>query len=91
MIQVKGKEEPVIAYEILERKGALSAEMSETLGLYNDGVAAYEKYEFDAARGLFERALQITTNDGPSGLYADRCEEYAANPPTDLVFRAETK
>ena len=91
MIQVMGKEEPVIAYEILDRKGGLSSEMNDTVGLYNDGIAAYEKYEFEVARGLFEQALQITPGDGPCGLYADRCEEYAATPPEDLIFRAETK
>ena len=91
MIQVMGKEQPVVAYEILDRKGGLSPEMSETLGLYNDGMAAYEAYNFDVAQSLFEKALKITPKDGPSGLYADRCGEYAITPPPDLIFRAETK
>ena len=91
IIQVMGKEEPVIAYEILDRKGGLSPEMNETLGLYNEAMEAYEAYNFDVAQGLFEKALKITPKDGPSGLYADRCEEYAITPPSDLIFRAETK
>ena len=86
-----GKEHPVVAYEILDRKGGLSPEMSETLGLYNDGMAAYEAYNFDVAQSLFENALKINPKDGPSGLYADRCGEYAITPPPDLIFRAETK
>ena len=91
LIQVMGKEEPVTAYEVLARKGALSPEMYQTLELYEQGMEAYDAYNFDIAQGLFERALEISPKDGPSGLYADRCEEYAIHSPTDLVYRAESK
>ncbi len=91
LIQVMGKEKPVVAYEILERKGALSAEMQEVLALYNQGQDAYWQFEFNEARQLFEKALEIVPSDGPSALYADRCEEFALNPPDDLVFRAQNK
>jgi len=91
LIQVVGKEEPVVAYEILERKGALSAEQYEVLGLYNEGLGAYERFEFAKAKEQFDRALKIDPTDGPSALYADRCEDFAANPPDDLIFRADSK
>lgn len=91
LIQVVGKEEPVIAYEVLERKGELNAEMMQVLDLYNQGLAAYEQFQFNEARQLFEKALEIVPDDGPSALYADRCEEFALNPPDDLVFRAQNK
>ena len=84
-------EEPVVAYEVLERKGELSEEMMQVLALYNSGMEAYWKYEFNEARALFEEALKIEPDDGPSALYADRCEEFAINPPEDLVFRADSK
>ena len=91
LIQVVGKEEPVIAYEVLERKGELSAEMMQVLELYNQGQEAYWQFQFNEARQLFEKALEIVPNDGPSALYADRCEEFALNPPEDLIFRAQNK
>lgn len=91
LIQVMGKEEPVIAYEVLDRKGALSPEMEETLGLYLQGMEAFDAYNFTGAKVLFEQALEISPKDGPSALYADRCEEFAINPPADLVYRAESK
>ena len=91
LIQVMGKEEPVIAYEILDRKGDLHPQMQELLEVYIEGMAAYEAYNFDVAQGLFEKALKIKPQDGPSALYADRCEEYSVHPPADLVFRAESK
>ena len=91
LIQVVGKEEPVIAYEVLDRKGALTPEKYQVLELYNQGLAAYESFDFATAQKLFEQALEIDPEDGPSALYADRCEEYVESPPTDLVFRAQSK
>ena len=91
LLQVVGKEEPVIAYEVLSRKGELDDKKSEVLGLFAQGIAAYEAYEFVAAQKHFEKALAIDPFDGPSALYVDRCEDHAANPPTDLIFRATDK
>ena len=91
VIQVMGKEEPVIAYEVLDRRGALSPAKERVLDLYNQGMKAYEAFQFTEARNLFKQALEIDPEDGPSTLYADRCEEYAATPPADLIFRAQTK
>jgi len=91
VIQVMGKEEPVIAYEVLDRKGALSPEKYQILELFNQGLEAYNAFQFSEAQKVFEQALEIDPADGPSALYADRCEEFAAHPPQDLIFRAETK
>lgn len=91
LIQVVGKEEPVTAYEILERKGDLNAEMMQVLELYNQGLDAYWAFKFAEAKKLFDQALIIVPSDGPSALYADRCEDFALNPPEDLVFRADSK
>jgi len=91
VIQVMGKEEPVTAYEVLDRKGALNPKKYQVLDFYNQGMKAYETFQFAEARRLFELALEIDPEDGPSMLYADRCEEYAVTPPVDLVFRAQTK
>ena len=91
LIQVVGREEPVAAYEILERKGELDPRKFEVVGIYNQGLEMYQRFEFAAAKEKFDQALEIDPSDGPSALYADRCEDFAANPPEDLVFRAESK
>lgn len=91
IIQVVGKEEPVTAYEILERKGDLPQNLQDVLALYNQGLELYDRFEFAEARRLFEQALGVDPTDGPSALYVDRCEDYMENPPTDLVFRAQSK
>jgi hypothetical protein len=65
--------------------------MMQVVDLYNQGQEAYWQFQFNEARQLFEKALEIVPSDGPSALYADRCEEFALNPPEDLVFRAQNK
>lgn len=91
VIQVVGKEEPVIAYEVLDRKGRLSDQKYQVLELFGQGMEAYSAFQFAEAQRLFEQALEIDPYDGPSALYADRCEDFAADPPPDLIFRAEVK
>ncbi|MBT6145175.1 MAG: adenylate/guanylate cyclase domain-containing protein, partial [Gemmatimonadetes bacterium] len=90
-IQVMGKEEPATAYEILERKGELTQIQTDVLGLYHQGLELYDRFEFAEAQARFEEAVKVDPDDGPSALYADRCEDYAQNPPKDLVFRADSK
>ena len=91
VIQVVGKEEPVKAFEVLERKGELDSQKYQVLELYNRGLEAYQKFEFVEAQRIFQQALEVDPADGPSALYADRCEDFASNPPEDLIFRAESK
>ncbi|MBI2504551.1 MAG: CHASE2 domain-containing protein [Candidatus Latescibacteria bacterium] len=91
LIQVMGKEEPVTAYEVLDRKGKLSPQQYEVLDCYARAMERYDQFDFAEARKLFEQALQLDPHDGPSLLYADRCEEFALNPPKDLVYRAQSK
>ena len=91
VIQVVGKEEPVKAFEVLERKGELDSQKYQVLELYDRGLEAYQKFEFVEAQRIFQQALEVDPADGPSALYADRCEDFASNPPEDLIFRAESK
>ena len=91
VIMVVGKEEPVTAYEILDRKGNLPQMKQDVLELYNKGLEFYDRFEFAEAKLLFEQAVGVDTRDGPAALYADRCEDYAENPPEDLIFRAQSK
>ncbi len=91
LIQVVGKEDPVVAYEVLGRRGELTAVQYQVLDLYNQGMAAFEAFDFVRAGQLFAQALALEPHDGPSLVYADRCEDFAANPPADLVFRARSK
>jgi adenylate cyclase len=81
MLRVKGKLEPVVVYELLARKGGLSAEKQHVVDLYLEGLAAYKRRDFAAAKDRFQAALALDPSDGPSKAYLHRAEEYLEAPP----------
>ena len=89
--QVVGKEEPVTAYEVLDRKGALSPVGYRILELYHQGRKAYDAFEFAEAQEFFSKVLELDPHDGPSVLHVKRSRDYLIDAPKDLIFRPETK
>lgn len=87
-IAVKGKDEPVRVYELLELDGVeLDAAMEEALRLYEEGMAGYKRHDWAGARARFEAAVAVRPEDGPSRVYVQRCaENIAAPPPPDWDF-----
>jgi class 3 adenylate cyclase/CHASE2 domain-containing sensor protein len=88
LIAVKGKEEPVKVYELLEFAGTeLPEDKEHALRRYALGMAAYKVREWAAAKSHFEEALAACPSDGPSRVYVGRCAEHiAAPPPPDWDF-----
>lgn len=95
LIAVKGKEEPVEVYEILEMAGVdLPPHREEALGHYESGLAAYKNRDWSLASTCFRAALEADPNDGPSAVYLERATEYVADPPPldwDFVVRRTSK
>lgn len=90
LVRVKGKEKPVVIYELMgfkdKEKDALAAEFSR-------GLILYREKRFSEARTIFE-GLASSYDDRPSRLYATRCAEYIAAPPPpdwDGVYVAKSK
>jgi class 3 adenylate cyclase len=94
-IAVKGKEEPVKVYELLELAGVeLPAAREEALRRYERGMEAYKRHSWAEANEHFEAALDACPDDGPSAVYARRCAEHIESPPPpdwDFVVRREEK
>jgi adenylate cyclase len=94
-IAVKGKEEPVVVYELLELKGVgLPEEKEQALRHYEQGMAQYKRHQWAAAKAHFLAALEADPADGPSRLYAERCDAHIAHPPPpdwDFVVRRQEK
>jgi len=94
-IVVKGKEEPIKVYELLEIGGvSLPEEKEAALKHFESGMAAYKKHEWQEAREHFEDAVAVCPDDGPSILYVSRCDEHIAKPPPadwDFVVRRTEK
>lgn len=94
-IRVKGKLEPVRVYELMaENEDQLSEAKRQVLPLYNEGIDLYRNRRFEEAKALFEKALAIDPEDGPSKTYLQRCEVCIAEPPPedwDCVFELTEK
>ena len=94
VVRVVGKKEPITIYQLLERKGQLSAPMTALLASYYEAYAAYEAKDFATALQLFEKTLAMDPDDGPTQTFVDRCKEYVENPPPadwDGVFQFTSK
>ncbi len=89
-IQVVGKSEPVVVYELISEKATLTADYEELLPLYNDGLSFFYKQQWDAAVDILKKAHDIepyrTIAPGgmtPSLKIISYCEYYKNNPPGD--------
>ena len=93
-VRVVGKKEPVVIYQLLERKGELTPEMAALLKQYDHAHEAYKAKDFAEALKRFEKALELDEADGPVLTYVARCKEYLESPPPadwDGVFQFTSK
>ncbi|MFT7511658.1 MAG: adenylate cyclase [Candidatus Omnitrophota bacterium] len=67
---LKGRVEPVVFYELLERKGRLDESMLQVVKYYEDGLQAAWALEWKKAVRCFEQALNIKPDDAPSLRFA---------------------
>jgi len=85
-VKVKGKHLPVVMYELMICN-------QEILPRFEQGVDLYRQHDFEAAKEIF-LSLVSETDDGPSRLYINRCDEYLSAPPPadwDGVYTAKSK
>jgi len=93
ILQVKGKEEPVVIYELLGKMDILP-KVQDLLELFQRGLEAYRARKWSEALAYFEKVLQLYPRDAPSVLYIKRCQEYILNPPPpdwDGIFKLDFK
>jgi len=94
-VRVKGKMQPAGVAELLGRQ---EADRDGRLSRLADGFAsaldAYRAQAWHEATARLERLAAEYPDDGPIGLYLERCRELGAEPPGegwDGVFVAKTK
>jgi adenylate cyclase len=92
---VKGKTKPIKVYEVMGyQESDLSESARAAVKVYNEALQVYSDKKFSEAIPLFEKALSVNPNDGPSRTYLSRCQYLIANPPAedwDGVFHMTTK
>ncbi len=95
LLRVKGKTEGVLVHEVLQLKSkGLSEEKQKVIDLYYKGLAAYKERRWDDGITFFGEAHELDPEDGPSGVYFERCTDYKADPPPedwDGIYTMRTK
>jgi adenylate cyclase len=93
-LQVKGKENWVMVYELMAKAGELSAGQRVAQQLFTDAFAAFIRREWALAEDLLNQLLQQQPGDGLAQVYLKRVRAYAQNPPEpgwDGVFKLDEK
>jgi len=91
---VVGQTVPQTVFEIMGRKGELSAPQISLQSRYSEGLAAYRSCKWEEATKALTAALEATPNDGPSIALLSRVETLRANPPAadwDSSWRLDQK
>jgi adenylate cyclase len=70
-------------YEIIGRKGGLTANQIELQRQYAAGLAAYRDRRWEDARAAFTAALAAAPDDGPTHAMLKRLDTMAAAPPAE--------
>jgi adenylate cyclase len=82
LLRVKGKTKPVRVYELIAGENdPLSDEFKQMIIEYKRGFKEYLLRNWEQGITYFKKAQQLTTTDGPTSLYLDRCLEFKENPP----------
>lgn len=92
-IAVKGKNEPVRIFEILQKTSNVNEKIQSLQVQFEKGLTEYRKRNWKKAQGLFQKNV-TDFNDMPSQVYLDRIEHFQAKPPADDwdgVFRMTVK
>lgn len=72
----------------------ISKEKMDMLAIYNRALDLYRNKNFQEAKSLFAKCMELVPGDKPSQLYVERCSEFIQNPPPadwDGVYRMMTK
>jgi len=81
-IRVKGKNEPVKVFDLMKPDLLKSEQaMRDLVGEFELGRHAYRARDFKKAREHFTKCLSLRPDDGPTEVYLERLDHYAAEPP----------
>ncbi len=84
LIQVKGKLQPTLAYELLDYYDPEAVPgLPALVTTYEAGLDCYQRRDWVNAIKNFDGALKIVPTDRPSQIFIDRCRYYTDNPPPE--------
>jgi adenylate cyclase len=77
-IKVKGKNVPITIYELMGNKG--DTRLLEVAGLFEAGLQAYRKQDWDTAETYFRKTQIVVPDDGPARVFLARIKKFRENP-----------
>ncbi|HMV79095.1 MAG TPA: adenylate/guanylate cyclase domain-containing protein [Leptospiraceae bacterium] len=81
-VRVKGKNEPVVLYEVISMKNETEEKMKKFVSQYEDGLQYYLNRNWKEAIEKFESAEKTKgEKDKACGILTERCQEYLNSPP----------
>ena len=83
-VVVKGKQEPVAVFEVLDYYTEKTfPNVLEAVNYFKGGLAYYRKGQWDKAVDTFRGAIDLNPLDKLPQIYIDRCEQLKASPPAE--------
>ncbi len=83
-IKVKGKQKPVIIYEILDfYEEEHYPRIDESIFVFQEGLGQYQSRDWQGAINSFNRAKELRSDDRPAEVYLERAEYFQQNPPPE--------
>jgi adenylate cyclase len=93
-VRMVGIQQPVRLYELIGERSEETPMLKEALGLFEEGLAAFERRDWSTALRSFENVLRIYPGDGPASLFSGRCRTFIEREPSeqwDGVFNLNRK
>lgn len=81
-VQVKGKEKPILIYELLSLKDGLNKKEKEFVQYYEKGLSLYFERNWKKAIESFNKGLSLK-EDKASSILIERCEKFIKTPPPE--------
>lgn len=93
-VLLQGQETPQRIFEVMGRRGELTAQQEELRRHYTQALEAYRAQDWQAARAFLAQARSVAVNDGPSRILLERTDRFIDAPPPpdwDGVWRLDRK
>jgi len=78
---LKGKTQPVIVYELLDRAEDANDERKRACATFSDALGSLRRRAWDDAEEKFHQCIDILGEDSLSLFYLKLCKEYRRHPP----------
>lgn len=74
LVRIKGRREPIRAYELMSAKGRLTPDQLQLRGTFSTGLVAFRNRDYTSALGMFRTCRETCPGDRPATVYIERCE-----------------